>query len=135
MIGAGVLAVGEIVSLSFFMGPIAVAAVVAAIAAAAGAGVAIQTVVFILASIATLAVIRPIARSHLKVPGRLRTGTQALVGAQAEVLEPVDGRSGQIKLAGEVWSARAFDDDEVYEPGTRVHVMKIEGATALVADA
>ncbi len=135
MIGAGVLAIGEILSLSFFLGPIAVAAVLAAGAAALGAALAIQIIVFILASIASLGVLRPIARSHLKVPSQLRTGTQALVGAYAEVLEPVNGRSGQVKLAGEVWSARAFDDDEVFEPGARVHVMKIEGATALVSDA
>ncbi len=135
MIGAGVFAIGEIVSLSFFMGPIAVAALLAAGAAALGAGIAIQIIVFILASIASLGVLRPIARSHLKVPSQLRTGTQALIGSYAEVLEPVNGRSGQVKLAGEVWSARAFDDDEVFEPGARVHVMKIDGATALVSDA
>jgi len=135
MIGAGVLAIGEILSLSFFMGPIAVAALLAAGAAALGAGIAIQIIVFILASIASLGVLRPIAASHLKVPSQLRTGTQALIGSYAEVLEPVNGRSGQVKLAGEVWSARAFDDEEVFEPGARVHVMKIDGATALVSDA
>ena len=135
MIGAGVLAIGEILSLSFFMGPIAVAAVLAAGAAALGAGIAIQIIVFILASIASLGVLRPIAASHLKVPSQLRTGTQALIGSYAEVLESVNGRSGQVKLAGEVWSARAFDDEEVFEPGARVHVMKIDGATALVSDA
>jgi len=130
-----VLAVGEIATLSLFMGPIALAAVAAAAAAAIGAGIALQIVVFIIASIATLAVLRPIAHSHLRVPSKLRTGTSALVGSYAEVLESVDGRSGQIKLAGEVWSARAFDDDEVFVAGARVHVMKIEGATALVTDA
>jgi membrane protein implicated in regulation of membrane protease activity len=135
MIGAGVLAIGEILSLSFFMGPIAVAALLAAGAAALGAGIAIQIIVFILASIASLGVLRPIAASHLKVPSQLRTGTQALIGSYAEVLESVNGRSGQVKLAGEVWSARAFDDEEVFEPGARVHVMKIDGATALVSDA
>ena len=50
------------------------------------------------------------------------------------VLERVDRDSGQIKLRGETWSARAFDDDEVLEPGARVQVMEIRGATALVTD-
>jgi membrane protein implicated in regulation of membrane protease activity len=50
------------------------------------------------------------------------------------VVTRVDGDGGQVKLAGEVWSARAFDEDEVLEPGTRVQVMQIEGATALVAE-
>jgi membrane protein implicated in regulation of membrane protease activity len=134
IVAAGLLAVGEIVSLSFFMGPIAVAAVLAAIAALIGAGTAIQLVVFILASIASLAVLRPVARRHLHTPAKIRTGTAALVGARAVVLERVDGDGGTVKLAGEVWSARAYDDDEVLEPGARVQVMQIEGATALVSD-
>jgi len=131
---AGVLAIGEIVSLSFFLGPIAVAAVLAAVAAALGAGTAIQMVVFILASIASLVVLRPVARRHLHTPAKIRTGTAALIGANAVVLERVDGDGGTVKLAGEVWSARAYDGDEVLEPGARVQVMQIEGATALVSD-
>jgi membrane protein implicated in regulation of membrane protease activity len=134
MVAAGVLAVGEILSLSFFMGPIAVAAVLAAVAALAGGGLAVQLIVFIVASIASLAVLRPIARRHLHTPAQIRTGTAALIGARAVVLERVDRDGGAVKLAGEVWTARAYDDDEVLEPGQRVQVMQIDGATALVAD-
>jgi membrane protein implicated in regulation of membrane protease activity len=134
IVAAGLLAIGEIVSLSFFMGPIAVAAVLAAVAALAGAGTAIQLLVFILASIGSLVVLRPVARRHLHTPAKIRTGTAALVGSRAVVLERVDGDGGTVKLAGEVWSARAYDDDEVLEPGARVQVMQIEGATALVSD-
>ncbi len=135
MIAAGFLAVGEIVSLSFFMGPVAIAAVAAAIASAVGAGVAVQIVVFIAASVASLGVLRPVARRHLRTPASLRTGTQALIGAQAEVLEQVDRRGGQIKLAGEIWSARTYDEDDVLAVGMQAHVMKIDGATALVVEA
>lgn len=134
MIAAGVLAVGEILSLSFFLGPIAIAAVVAAVAALIGADVAFQLIVFIAASAASLLVLRPIARRHLHTPAQLRTGTAALVGERAVVLERVDGDGGQVKLAGEVWSARAYDEDEVMEPGARVQVMQIRGATALVSE-
>ena len=134
MIGAGALAVGEILTLSFFLGPIAVAAAVAAIVALAGGGVALQILVFTIASAASLLVLRPVARRHLRTPAQLRTGTAALVGERAVVLERVDGSGGQIKLAGEVWSARAYDEDDVMEPGARVQVLQIEGATALVSD-
>jgi membrane protein implicated in regulation of membrane protease activity len=135
VIGAGVMAVGEMFTLSFFLGPVAVAALVAALAALVGAGLVLQIAVFILVAVGSVGVLRPVARRHLKIPSQLRTGTAALVGRQAEVLERVDGRGGQVKLAGEVWSARAYDEDEVLEPGARVHVMEIEGATALVTDA
>jgi membrane protein implicated in regulation of membrane protease activity len=134
MIAAGVLAVGEIATLGFFLGPIAIAAVTAAIVALAGGGLAAQWIVFIAVSLASLLVLRPIARRHLRTPSQLRTGTAALVGRQAVVLERVDRDGGQIKLAGEVWSARPFDDDQAFEAGTRVEVMQIDGATALVAE-
>jgi membrane protein implicated in regulation of membrane protease activity len=134
MIAAGVLAVGEIATLGFFLGPIAVAAVAAAIVALAGGGLAVQWIVFIAVSLASLLVLRPIATRHLRTPARLRTGTAALVGSQAVVIEQVDRDGGQVKLAGEVWSARSYDEDESFEPGARVEVMKIDGATALVAE-
>ena len=134
VIAAGVMAVGEILTLGFFLGPIAVAAGAAAVVALAGAGLAVQWIVFIAVSLASLLVLRPIARRHLRTPAQLRTGTAALVGGSAVVVERVDRDGGQVKLAGEIWSARAYDDDDAFEPGARVEVMKIDGATALVAE-
>jgi membrane protein implicated in regulation of membrane protease activity len=134
MIAAGLLAIGEIATLGFFLGPIAVAALLAAAVALLGGGLAAQWIAFVAASIATLLVLRPIARRHLRTPARLRTGTAALVGARALVLERVDVNGGQVKIGGEVWSARPYDEDDVIEPGARVEVMQIDGATALVAE-
>jgi membrane protein implicated in regulation of membrane protease activity len=133
MIAAGVLAVGEVATTGFFLGPIAVAAILAGLAALVS-GIAVQLLVFIVASVASLAFLRPIARRHLHTPARIRTGTAALVGARAVVLQRVDADAGQVRIGGEVWSARAFDEDAVMEPGARVDVIKIEGATALVSE-
>ena len=132
MIAAGVLAVGEMLTVSFFLGPIAVAAVAAAIVALAGGGVALQWIVFTVMSAGSLLVLRPIARRHLRMPAQLRTGTAALVGSTAVVIDRVDRDGGTVRLAGEVWSARSYDEDHAFEPGTRVEVLKIDGATALV---
>jgi membrane protein implicated in regulation of membrane protease activity len=134
MIAAGALAVGEIFTLSFFLGPIALAAVPAAIVALAGAGLAVQLIVFIAGAAASLALLRPIARRHLHMPAQLRTGSAALVGQQALVLERVNVDGGSVKIGGEVWTARAYDEDDVMEVGARVQVLKIEGATALVSE-
>ena len=134
MIAAGLLAVGEMATVSFFLGPIAVAAVLSAIVALTGAGLAAQWIVFIIAALGSLLVLRPIARRHLRTPPQIRTGTAALVGTPAIVLERVDGRGGQVKIGGEIWSARSYDEDRAFEPGARVEVMKIEGATALVEE-
>ncbi len=132
-IAAVLLVGGEILTPGmFFLGPVALAAVAAALVALFGVGVAVQLLVFIAGSIATVAFLRPIARRHLHMPAALRTGTAALEGTAAVVLQRVDVNGGRVRIGGEEWSARAYMDDQVLEPGTRVEVVKIEGATALV---
>jgi membrane protein implicated in regulation of membrane protease activity len=129
---AAALAIGEVMTLGFLLGMLALAAVAAGVVAAVGGGLVLQLLVFIVASIASLALIRPVAKRHLRTPASIRTGTAALVGAKALVTERVDDLGGQVKIGGEVWSARAYLDGQVIEPGARVEVAKIEGATALV---
>jgi membrane protein implicated in regulation of membrane protease activity len=134
LIIAAILAAGELMTLSLFLGPVAAAAAVAALVAALGVGAELQVSAFLVSAVASLLVLRPVARRHLRLPSALRTGTAALVGARATVLQRVDAAGGQVKIEGEVWSARPFDEESVLEPGTIVHVLEIKGATALVAD-
>src|SRR3954454_8330377 len=134
LIVAAALGIGEVAPLGFFLGPVAISAGIAAIVAAVGGPVELQVAVFAVASIASIGIIRPIARRHLRTPARIRTGAAALIGTRATVLERVDAHSGQVKIGGEIWTARPFDEDDVFEPGARVDVMKIEGATALVSE-
>jgi membrane protein implicated in regulation of membrane protease activity len=132
-IAAALLAVGEIFTPGlFFLGPVALAAVAGAVAAAVGAAVWLQLVIFIAGSLASLGLLRPVARAHLRMPAAIRTGAAALEGAHAVVLQRVDRDGGRVRIGGEEWSARAYMPDQVIEPGTDVEVMKIEGATALV---
>lgn len=132
-IAAVLLAVGEILTPGlFFLGPVAVAAVAAAVIAAVGGGAILQVIVFIAGSLASLAVLRPIARAHLHVPAMLRTGTAALVGTKATVVRRVDSTDGLVRIGGEEWTARPYMDGQVFEPGTQVEVAEIQGATALV---
>jgi membrane protein implicated in regulation of membrane protease activity len=133
LIAAVLLAIGELLTPGlFFLGPVALAAVGAAIAAGAGGGIILQLIVFIALSLASLAFLRPIARRHVHMPAITRTGTAALVGKKALVLQRVDADGGRVRIGGEEWSARAYFEGQTLEPGARVEVAKIEGATALV---
>jgi membrane protein implicated in regulation of membrane protease activity len=134
LIAAAVLAAGEVATLGFFLGAVALAALPAAAVAGVGAPLSVQLIVFILCSVASLAFIRPVARRHLHTPPSIRTGTAALVGARAVVLDRVHSDGGRVKIGGEEWTARPYDEDDVYDEGSRVEVLKIEGATALVSD-
>jgi membrane protein implicated in regulation of membrane protease activity len=134
LIVAVVFGVGEVLTLGFFLAPFAAGALVAALVSALGADLVASGLVFLAVSTVALAGLRPVARRHLRTPAQLRTGTAALVGRTATVVEQVTEGSGCVKLEGEMWSARPFDDDQVIEPGARVQVMEIRGATALVAE-
>ena len=66
------------------------------------------------------------------MPAGLRTGLRAR-GVPGAGARASGRRRGQVKIGGEVWTARAYDDDEVSSPAP-AHVMKIDGATALVSE-
>lgn len=129
---AAVLGVAEIMTTTLAFGLIAAGAVVAGVVGVAGAGLPFQLIAFAVASAAGLGVVRPIAVRHIKQPPLLRTGTAALVGRNAVVVEEVTGDGGRVRIGGEEWSSRAYDETLVIPVGARVHVMEIEGATALV---
>ena len=136
LIAAVIFGVGEIFTLSFFLAPFAGGAAIAALVAAAGGGAIASTAVFLLVSLLLLAALRPLARRHLRQPPQLRTGSAALVGRSATVVERIANHEGVgcVRIDGEVWTARAYDEDEVSEAGKRVQVLEIRGATALVAE-
>ena len=134
VVAAVLLAIGEVLTPGlFFLGPVALAAAAAAIVALVAGGI-VSVIVFIVAALLSLAVLRPIARSHIRMPALSRTGTDALVGRRAVVTRRVDALGGRVRIGGEEWSARSYLDNEVYAEGTTVDVVRIEGATALVAE-
>jgi membrane protein implicated in regulation of membrane protease activity len=133
---ACVLAVGELLTSGFFLIFFAAGAVVAGVASLIGAGTAVSWTVFLIASIILLGLVRPIARRHQSTPPPTRTGTAALVGQRAIVLERIANHEGVgcVKIGGEVWTARSVDEDQEIPAGERVEVREIRGATALVSN-
>ncbi|MDQ1740735.1 MAG: hypothetical protein QOE53_2387 [Pseudonocardiales bacterium] len=129
---AAALGAIEVVTLAFAAGLMAVAALVTAIVAGAGGGLEAQAIAFALSSFAALAVAVPLARRRGATQAGYRSGADALTDQPAMVLTEVDAQSGTVRIGGEVWSARAYDETLVLPVGTRVSVFQIVGATALV---
>ena len=134
VVAAVAFATIEAITTTLFIIPFSVGALGAAAADLAGAGGGIQAAIFLVLSGVAFTVVRPIARRHRTMPPQIRTGTAALIGRTATVLEEVTGEGGSIKLEGEVWSARSYDEEQVLAPGAHVQVIQIKGATALVSD-
>ena len=131
---AVLFAAGEVASLSFFLAPFAVGALLGAVADLAGLSTVAAVLVFLISSGLLLGFVRPIARRHMYTAPQIRTGTAALVGKSALVTKQVDDRGGTVKLDGELWTARTYVEGDVIEVGHKVHVVEIRGATALVSD-
>ncbi len=132
LIAATALAVAEYFTLTLAFGLLAAAALVAAVVAGVGGPLLVQVLAFAITAGVGLLIVRPIARRQMTNTPLVREGSYALIGKRAVVLEEVTGSQGLIKLSGEVWSARAFDEDQVIPAGTPVDVMEIDGATAIV---
>ena len=129
---AALLGVAEVMTTTLAFGLLAVAAGVAAVVGGVGLGLPFQIGAFAVAAAAGLGVVRPLAVRHIRQPPLLRTGTSALVGRSAIVLEEVTAQGGRVRIGGEVWSARSYDESQVLPAGSSVDVFAIEGATALV---
>ncbi|ETK30842.1 NfeD family protein [Microbispora corallina] len=132
LILAAALGVAEIFTLTAALGLLSIAALLTAGVALVGLPPGLQLAVFVIASAAGLAGVRPFALRHIRQPPPRRFGVSALIGRPAYVTREVTGRDGRVQIGGEEWSARAYDDSLVIPAGAKVDVIEIEGATALV---
>jgi len=132
LIVAAVLGTIEILTTTLAFGLVGIAALIAAGTGFLGGPAVVQFGAFILASGLGLGIARPFAMRHIRHPPLLRTGTAALVGRTGYVLEEVGPHSGRVRIGGEEWSARSYDETLVIPAGTKVDVLQIEGASALV---
>lgn len=127
------LGVAELASMDLILLMLAVGALVGMLSALLGAGVAVAVIAAAAASVASLAFLRPSLVKRLHGGPELSLGHGKLVGQQALVTEKISGlEAGRIKLGGEVWSAKPYDDTILIEPGSTVEVLEIRGATAYV---
>lgn len=131
-IAAAILFIGEMLSLSFFLLPFAVGAVIAAIFSAIGLDLVWQVVVFIVASVISLFALRPLARRWTRKGGNVKAGAERLVGMQGKVVEG-QSQTGEFRVVvgGEHWNA-STEEGKRLEPKTTIEVIAINSNTLLV---
>jgi membrane protein implicated in regulation of membrane protease activity len=129
---AALLGAAELVSMDFVLLMLGFGLAGGGVAALLGAALAVQVGVAVVVAVGTLAFVRPSVVRRLHHGPELRTGHAALVGRSALVTEEVTSQGGLVKLAGEVWTARPYDDSLVIPAGSTVDILEIKGATAVV---
>ena len=131
LVAGFLLIAAEVLTGGFVLIMLGAGALVAAGFAALGASIWSEVAAFAAVSMALTTLARPVLQRRLHSP-HVRTNAEALIGDKAIVISTVDAHGGKVKLRGELWSARAFDENEILEPGQAVTVMNISGATAVV---
>jgi membrane protein implicated in regulation of membrane protease activity len=127
------LGVLELLSADLILIMLAGGALVGMVLALLGLPVAVQIVVALAAAVGLLAVLRPSMVHRLHAGPTLRTGADALIGERGFVLEPLSHAApGRVKIGGDVWTAKPYDEDDQIEAGAAVDVVSIKGATAYV---
>jgi membrane protein implicated in regulation of membrane protease activity len=127
------LAVAEVFTGTFVLIMLAAGALAAAATAALDGQLWVQGLVFATVSALAMIVVRPAIRRRLDDSEHgAQIGLAAIEGSTGVVLERVDADHGLVKIEGEMWRARSFDGTQAYEPGDRVRVIEVKGATAMV---
>lgn len=121
-----------VVAFTLYFGPVALAALVASLVAALGGSIELQVASFAAAGALSLLVVRPVARRHLVIEDRVKTGPETLVGKRALVVAEVTFDSGVVKIDGQDWSARIDDEHGSIPAGARVTVREFRGVQAIV---
>lgn len=136
LIAAGILALAEFAVMDFSLLMLAIAALATAGVAVADVPLWAEVLVFAGSSALTIALVRPILRKRLlNSESSDKFSTKQLVGQPAKVVEPVNSlgdAGGMVRIAGELWSARAAQPGDQFAPGDDVQVLEIEGTTAVV---
>ncbi|WET82965.1 NfeD family protein [Amycolatopsis sp. QT-25] len=133
LIAGILLIIAELLSGDLFLLMLGAGALFGAGSAALTGNPFIDVAVFAVTSVGMLALVRPALKRRFLAGPDIKTNTDALIGARAVVVSTVDVEAGQVKLAGDVWSARAMTEGEPIAPGTSVTVVEISGATAVVS--
>lgn len=133
LILAGFFLIIEIATVGFLVFWFAIASLITMIASFFIKNIVAQTTIFLISSVILLFITRKFVTKVTQKDDNIKTNVYSLEGKVAKVIqniEPVEGL-GQIKLNGEVWSAKSYNDTFISKD-TEVIIEKIDGVKAIV---
>lgn len=132
LIASAIMFILEIFTISFLLFFPAIGAFLAFLCAIFGASMQVQIITFVISSILLIAFIRPIVTKFFKAKD-VAMNSESVIGKNAVVIKEIDNLhgKGQVKVAGEIWSAVSSTDENI-EEGSTVIILKIEGVKLIV---
>ena len=133
LIIAGVFFVAEIITVGFFIFWLGIGALIAMLVSLFTSNLIIQTSVFVISSAILIFFTRPLVNKFVNRSSTVNTNFYSLIGKTGLVIEDISSTlgTGQVKVAGEVWSAKTETDD-IIEKGTKVKILEVEGVKLVV---
>jgi len=130
---AALLVVAEMFSLDLILLMLGAGAIVGMVLGVLELPFPVQALGAGVTALAMLTLVRPSVARRLHAGPELKHGPAALIGSSGYALEEVSARSGLVKVAGETWTARPYDETVVIPSGAKIEIYEIRGATAYVA--
>lgn len=133
LIAAGVFFIIEMATIGFLVFWLGIGALLAMVTSFLTDSILIQVIVFVITSILLLIFTRPLVNKFVKVPKEVKTNAYSIIGKKGIVISAINNieGSGQIKIDGEVWSAKSANDDDIAKD-TEVEIIEIDGVKAVV---
>lgn len=132
LILAGGLAVSEMLTLDLTLLMLSSGALAGAAVAFAFPGLVwAQILVALVVALTMLFVTRPALLKRLHNSPGYRSSASKMLGSSGMAIEVITPTGGEVKIAGELWSARSYDAS-VIAPGTEIEVLEMDGVTAVV---
>lgn len=133
LIVAGIFFIIEMATIGFLVFWLGIGALLAMLTSFITNSILIQSIVFVVTSTLLLIFTRPLVNKFIKIPKEIKTNAYSIIGKKGIVISKInniDG-SGQIKIDGDVWSAKSIDEDDI-EKNTEIEIVEIDGVKAVV---
>lgn len=132
LIASGVFFIIEIITVGFLVFWLAIASLITMVVSFFTSSIIVQTTVFVISSGILIFATKPLVDKITKKDS-VQTNVYSMIGKKAIVIEDIDWATGtgQIKVAGEIWSAKTNEQINIPK-GSKVEIESIEGVKAFV---
>lgn len=136
LIAAGIFFIIEMATIGFLVFWLGIGALLAMITSFITDNIFIQALVFVITSTLLLIFTRPLVNKFIKIPKEIKTNAYSIIGKKGIVISKINNieGTGQIKMDGEIWSAKSATDKDIPE-NTEVEIVEIDGVKAVVKEA
>ena len=135
LIAAGIFFIIEMATIGFLVFWLGIGAILAMLTSFITDSILIQSLVFVITSTLLLIFTRPLVDKFIKVPKEIKTNAYSIIGKKGIVISKINNieGTGQIKIGGEVWSAKSSENEDIPE-NTEIEIVEIDGVKAVVKE-